>query len=112
MRTHMEQADVNGATLEYAVRGAGEPMICIHGAFVADMFQPLLAEPSLASRYQLITYHRRGYAGSSHTPGPTSMAQQAADCRALLAQLDVEQAHVAGHSFGGDVALQLALDTP
>jgi pimeloyl-ACP methyl ester carboxylesterase len=108
----MEHTDVTGTTLEYAVTGAGEPVVCIHGAFIADTFQPLLAEPSLASRYQLITYHRRGYAGSSRIPGPTSIGQQAADCRALLAHLDVERAHVVGHSFGGAVALQLALDAP
>jgi pimeloyl-ACP methyl ester carboxylesterase len=40
------------------------------------------------------------------------MVRQAADCRALLGHLGVEQAHVVGHSFGGAVALQLALDTP
>jgi pimeloyl-ACP methyl ester carboxylesterase len=109
---HMERADVHGATVEYAVVGTGEPVVCLHGAFIADTFQPLLSEPSLASRYQLIIYHRRGYAGSSRTPGPTSIAQQASDCHALLAHLDVERAHVVGHSFGGCVALQLALDTP
>jgi pimeloyl-ACP methyl ester carboxylesterase len=108
----MERADINSATLAYAVTGAGEPVVCIHGAFIADTFQPLLTEPSLAGRYQLITYHRRGYAGSSRAPSPTSIGQQAADCRALLAHLGVGRAHVVGHSFGGAVALQLALDTP
>jgi len=107
----MEQADVDSATLKYAVIGTGEPVVCIHGAFVADLFQPLLTEPSLAGRYQLITYHRRGYVGSSRTSGPTSIVQQAADCRELLAHLELERAHVVGHSFGGAVALQLALDT-
>jgi pimeloyl-ACP methyl ester carboxylesterase len=108
----MESVDVHGATLEYAVVGTGEPVVFLHGAFVADAFQPLLSEPSLAGRYLLITYHRRGYAGSRRPAGPTSIAEQATDCRSLLAHLDVEQAHVVGHSFGGCVALQLALDAP
>jgi pimeloyl-ACP methyl ester carboxylesterase len=98
--------------LEYAVAGAGEAILCIHGAFIADTFQPLRTEPSLADRYQLITYHRRGYARSSRASSPGSIAQQAADCRRLLAHLGVKQAHVVGHSFGGDIALQLALDSP
>jgi pimeloyl-ACP methyl ester carboxylesterase len=108
----LERARTEGAELEYEVSGTGEPVVFIHGAFIADMFRPLLAEPSLAGRYQLILYHRRGYAGSSRTSGPISVARQAADCRDLLRHLGVERAHVMGHSYGGAVALQLALDTP
>jgi pimeloyl-ACP methyl ester carboxylesterase len=108
----LERARTDGADLEYEVSGAGEPVVFIHGAFIADTFRPLLAEPSLAGRYRLILYHRRGYAGSSRASGLVSVARQAADCRALLHHLGVERAHVVGHSYGGDVALQLALETP
>ena len=108
----MEKARLDGAELEYEVSGTGEPAVFIHGALIADTFRPLLAEPSLAGRYRLVLYHRRGYAGSSRASGTVSIAQQAADCRALLRHLGVERAHVVGHSYGGDVALQLALDTP
>jgi pimeloyl-ACP methyl ester carboxylesterase len=105
-------ARVDGAELEYVVQGTGEPVVFIHGALIADAFAPLLAEPALAIRYRLIHYHRRGYVGSTHTTEPTSIAQQAADCRALLRHLGIERAHVAGHSGGGAIALQLALDAP
>ena len=108
----MERARTDGAELEYEVSGPGEPVVFIHGAFIADTFRPLLAEPRLAGRYRLILYHRRGYAGSSRASGPVSVARQAADCRALLRYLGVERAHVVGHSYGGAVALQLALDNP
>ena len=108
----MQRASLDGAELEYEVSGTGEPVVFIHGAFIADTFRPLLAEPSVAGRYRLILYHRRGYVGSSHPSEPVSVARQAADCRALLHHLSVERAHVVGHSYGGDVALQLALDTP
>jgi pimeloyl-ACP methyl ester carboxylesterase len=111
-RQALERASLDGAELEYEVSGTGEPVVFIHGAFIADTFRPLLAEPSLAGRYRLIHYHRRGYAGSSRASGPVSVARQAADCRALLHHLGVERAHVVGHSYGGDVALQLALDSP
>jgi pimeloyl-ACP methyl ester carboxylesterase len=87
-------------------------VVFIHGAFIANTFRPLLAEPRLARHYQLILYHRRGYADSSRASEPGSVARQAADCRALLRHLGVERAHVVGHSYGGIVALQLALDTP
>jgi pimeloyl-ACP methyl ester carboxylesterase len=108
----LERARTDGVELEYEVSGRGEPVVFIHGAFIADTFRPLLAEPSLAGHYRLILYHRRGYAGSSRASEPVSVAQQAADCRALLHHLGVERAHVVGHSYGGIVALQLALDAP
>lgn len=108
----MERARTDGAELEYEVSGIGEAVVFIHGAFIADTFRPMLAEPSLADRYRLILYHRCGYAGSSRASEPGGIARQAADCRALLRHLGVERAHVVGHSYGGDVALQLAQDTP
>ena len=84
----------------------------IHGALIAEAYAPLCAEPAVAARYRLVRYHRRGYAGSSPVPAPFSIAQQAADCRALLRGLGIERAHVVGHSSGGAIALQLALDAP
>jgi pimeloyl-ACP methyl ester carboxylesterase len=41
-----------------------------------------------------------------------TVAQQAGDARALLEGLGIRQAHIVGHSYGGVVALQLALDAP
>ena len=108
----MERAVFDGLALEYDVSGAGEPVVFIHGAFIADTFRPLLAEPSLADNYRPINYHRRGYAGSSRVTGIISVARHAADCRELLRYLGVQRAHVVGHSYGGAVALQMALDFP
>jgi pimeloyl-ACP methyl ester carboxylesterase len=108
----MERVSVNGVDLEFAAQGAGDPVLLVHGASIADGLAPLLAEPALTGRNRLITYHRRGYAGSSRGEGPVSIAQQAADARAVLRRAGVERAHFVGHSAGGVIALQLALDTP
>jgi pimeloyl-ACP methyl ester carboxylesterase len=45
--------------------------------FIADAFGPLLSERALADRYRLISYHHRGYGGSSRTGGPTSLSSSA-----------------------------------
>jgi pimeloyl-ACP methyl ester carboxylesterase len=108
----MERARVDGAELEFEVTGAGEPAVLIHGALIAEAYAPLCAEPALNSRYRLVRYHRRGYAGSSPVKAPFSLAQQAADSLALLRHLGIERAHVVGHSSGGVIALRLALDAP
>jgi pimeloyl-ACP methyl ester carboxylesterase len=108
----VDRAVIDGITLEYEDSGRGEPVVGIHGAFIADTFRPLFAEPSLASRYRLISYHRSGYVGSSTTEGIRSLATLATQCRSLLAHLEVKRAHVVGHSLGGAIGLQLALDAP
>ena len=110
--SQLERASVEGGELEYEVRGTGEPVLLIHGALVEDAFAPLLSQPSLAERYQLVHYHRRGFAGSAHSSAPVGIAQQAADARALLDLLGIKRAHIVGHSYGGVIALQLALDAP
>jgi pimeloyl-ACP methyl ester carboxylesterase len=106
------RAVIDGVELDYEDCGAGEAVVFIHGAFIADVFRPLLRERSLADRYRLIGYHRRGHCGSSRTKGATSLSEQAGDCRRLLSDLGVRRTHVVGHSFGGAIALQLALDAP
>jgi pimeloyl-ACP methyl ester carboxylesterase len=107
----METAQVNGVELECEVVGSGEPVLLI-SPVLADGFLPLLSEPALADRYQLIRYHKRGWVGSTHTLPPVSIADHAADAEALLDHLGVPRAHIAGHSSGAAVAAQLALDHP
>ena len=107
----MNHATVNGVELEYEVRGAGEPVLLID-MLIADCFVPLLPEPALADAYQLIRYHKRGWVGSTHTPPPVSIADHAADAAALLEDLGVRRAHIAGHSTGASIGAQLALDHP
>ncbi len=109
----MERLYVDDAQIEYEVRGEGEPVLLIHLSVVADgLAYPLFAQPELASRYQLIHYHRRGYVGSTRGSVSLSAARQAADAAALLRHLGIRRAHVAGHSFGGQIALQLTVDAP
>jgi pimeloyl-ACP methyl ester carboxylesterase len=52
-----------------------------------------------------------GSAARTRRP-PVSIADHAADAEALLDHLDVRRAHIAGHSSGAAVAVQLALDHP
>jgi pimeloyl-ACP methyl ester carboxylesterase len=106
----MESVTLNGIELEYETAGSGEPVLLI-SPVLADGFLPLVSEPALAG-YRLIRYHKRGWAGSAHTPPPVSVRDHAADAAALLRHLGVPRAHVAGHSSGAAVAVQLALDEP
>jgi pimeloyl-ACP methyl ester carboxylesterase len=108
----MQRVSLNGVDLEYDVQGAGEPLLLIHGSILADAFFPLLTEPRIANHYRVISYHRRGFAGSSRASVPFTIAQQATDGRALLQHLGIPRAHVAGHSYGAAIAIQWAFDAP
>ena len=79
----MKRAAFEGIELEYAVQGAGEPVVLIHPGHFAGWFS-LVTEPALIGRYSVLTYHRVGCAGSSRIMGPVSLAQQAAHCRSLM----------------------------
>jgi pimeloyl-ACP methyl ester carboxylesterase len=109
----MQRASVEPEVeLEYAIRGSGEPVVLVHAGLFADWFRPLLEEPALTTRYRVLTFHRAGYAGSSRVPGPVDLTRQAAHVRTLMSQLGIRRAHIVGHSSGGNIALQLALDAP
>lgn len=107
----MERAAVNGVELEYEVLGAGEPVLLI-SPVLADGFLPLLSEPALAERHQLVRYHRRGWSGSTRTTAPVTISDHAEDATALLEYLGIARAHLVGHGTGASIAAQVALDHP
>jgi pimeloyl-ACP methyl ester carboxylesterase len=108
----MDRAALEGIELEYEIRGAGEPVVLVHGGVFPDFFRPLWEEPALTGRYRVVSYHRVGCAGSSRVTGSVSIAQEARHCRSLMRHLGIERAHVVGHSNSGNLVLQLVLDAP
>ncbi len=107
----MQLVDLADVQLEYGEVGTGEPVLLIHGGFI-DTFFPAPGALSLAKAHRVISYHRRGYAGSSPAAAPFSIRQQANDARALLRHLSVDRVHLAGHSYGGAIALELVRQAP
>jgi pimeloyl-ACP methyl ester carboxylesterase len=108
----MERARVDEVELEYALRGAGDPVVLIHWGVGVVWAQPLLDEPALAAGYALLTYHRAGFAGSTGLQGSVGIADHAMHCHMLMQRIGIERAHVVGHSSSAVIALQLALDFP
>lgn len=107
----MEKAKLMGIELEYEVIGAGDPVLLISTGPIADSFAPFAACTPMAERYRLVRYRQRRMAGTQD-PEPVSFVQHAADAAALLDHLGIRRAHVAGHSTGAAIAMQLALDQP
>ena len=102
----MERADINGIELDFKLMGSEEPVVLIHGAIIADANYPLMMHSELTKRYQIINYHRQGYAGSSKHANHVSISDQINDCLKLMHHLGIDRGHIVGHSIGGTIALQ------
>ena len=91
--------------------GEGPAVLLIPGlggraAFWSQQIAPF------AEHFRVITHDHRG-AGRSDRPAITySVQQMAKDVLYLMDSLGIDKAHAVGHSKGGAVVQQLALDTP
>ncbi|HJU17094.1 MAG TPA: alpha/beta hydrolase, partial [Stellaceae bacterium] len=106
--------EIAGVRLHYLERGAGPPLLLLHGngAMVQDFAISGILEP-LVRRYRVIAVDRPGF---GYTNRPRSQvwtpAAQAELVHEALHRLGIDQAVVVGHSWGTLVALALALDYP
>jgi pimeloyl-ACP methyl ester carboxylesterase len=98
-------------TLHYELQGAGPPVLLIQGVGVIGHGWRRQAD-GLQDRYTLCSFDNRGIGRSAPMKGLTTIEAMAGDARALLDQLGWSSAHVVGHSMGGLIAEQLALDAP
>ena len=110
---HNQRAKVSNAELKYAVLGTGEPVLCIHGTSIADsLITPLRLYPPLFDEYQLISYYRAGYNGSTLEKDTLTIEEGAEHAKQLLDHLDIEKAHIMAFSFGGVIGFQFLLSYP
>ena len=113
MLAAVKRVEADGRWVEYEEQGSGEPLLLIHGTLIADALEPLMNQTAL-SGYRVIRYRRRGYLGNPIPKGAgwLDVADHASDAAMLLEHLEIDQVHLAGHDFGANIALQLALDAP
>jgi pimeloyl-ACP methyl ester carboxylesterase len=92
---------------------SGTPVVLLHGASAnANEFTWTLA-PRLDGDLRVMMLDRPGHGYSKRFDGANTLGAQAAQAAALLdAVAPGERAVIAGHSFGGAVALRVALDYP
>jgi pimeloyl-ACP methyl ester carboxylesterase len=91
--------------------GQGEPIVLVPGlAGGWKLLAPLARR--LAQRHEVILYGLRGDRGTTATDHAESVADYASDLAALCDGLALERPTVFGVSFGGAVALELAVEQP
>jgi pimeloyl-ACP methyl ester carboxylesterase len=103
---------VNGVRLHVEDHGAGVPMLGIHGTGSSAQLWAQ-AVPALTERGRVILYDRRGFGRSERPSTPaTGVHVHTEDAAGLLVALEASPAVVLGRSYGGEVAVDLALRHP
>jgi pimeloyl-ACP methyl ester carboxylesterase len=92
-------------------RGTGPPVLLLHGGpgLGFDYLRDLADE--LAEENDVAWYQQRGQAPSA-AEGPYTVAADVGDARRVLDALGWQQAYVVGHSWGGHLALHVAVAMP
>jgi esterase len=96
--------------LYYREKGTGAPLMMLHGLFGSGDNLGGLAR-ALEDDFRMILVDHRNHGCSPHEDS-ISYTEMAADVLAVMDREGIDKAHFYGHSMGGKVAMQLALDAP
>ncbi|MCY4206696.1 MAG: alpha/beta hydrolase [Roseovarius sp.] len=104
-------ARVSARGVRYTRRGAGRPVILLHG-WCLNRKMWAYAEQGLSASYDVVTPDLPGFGLSCDLAGPYSFDRLAADVVALLDELGLEDAVLVGFALGAAVALKAAAARP
>ncbi len=115
-RSQPEQLNIQtgGVTLSGERAGEGVPIVLLHGLTATRRYVVMGSRSLERSGHLVVSYDARGHGRSSPAPAPSDYGYEllAADLLAVLDELGLERAVLAGASMGAHTALALALAAP
>src|SRR5213076_2398379 len=90
---------INGMEMYYEIRGAGEPLVLLHGGSGAGVNWSLIFKDAPAV-YRLVVHDLRGHGRSTNPSSAFTFRQSALDVSAMLDHLGIEQFKAIGMSLG------------
>lgn len=99
---------ITGGEIAYDTAGSGPAVVFLHGGFMDRRSWDAQMAP-FAKQFRVVRYDIRPF-GESSTPEEAYNVPD--DLLRLLDHLKIDRAHLVGHSFGGGVALDFALQHP
>ena len=103
--------DLGGVRTWYAVDGAGEPLVYLHGGFSdSDELDPVRAQ--YAARFRLYTPDRRAHGRTADVEGPLDFEMRRRRHDRVPGAGRRRAAHLVGFSDGATAALHVALRRP
>ena len=105
-------APVNGLKMYYEIHGIGEPVVLLHGAFMAitDDWNVWISE--LSKTRKVIAVEMQGHGRTADIKRDITYENLSDDVAGLLDYLKIQSADVIGYSLGGGVAMQCAIRHP
>jgi pimeloyl-ACP methyl ester carboxylesterase len=104
--------EVNGLRTWHEVRGQGQPVVLLHGAFAGAASWSAQAPALAEAGYRVHVPERRGHAHTPDVAGPLTYQVMADDTVAYLDGVVGGAAHLVGWSDGAVVALLVAQGRP
>lgn len=103
-----------GVSLAGEVAGEGPPVVLLHGLTATRRYVVMGSRALERGGHRVIAYDARGHGRSSPAPSADAYGydELGADLIAVLDELEVERAVLAGASMGAHTALWLALNAP
>jgi pimeloyl-ACP methyl ester carboxylesterase len=105
-------APVNGLKMYYEVHGSGEPVVLLHGAFMAISGDWNDWINELSKTRKVIAVDMQGHGRTGDIKRDITYENLSDDVAELLNYLKIERADVMGYSLGGGVAMQCAIRHP
>ncbi|MFX1319800.1 MAG: alpha/beta fold hydrolase [Promethearchaeota archaeon] len=106
----MSSIIIDGKEIFYEILGSGPSLLMIHGSFSTHHLWD--KQHPLAKHVQLVLLDLPGHGASDSLDGEITVQRFAQLLTRFIEKLDLQQAVPVGHSLGGAIALQLALDYP
>src|SRR5512138_1653780 len=91
--------------------GQGQRLVLLHGLASQAHIWDLLA-PKLIDSFHVVALDERGHGLSDKPDNGYDLATSVSDLNAIWEALGIDRAVLAGHSWGGNIAVQYAVDHP
>lgn len=108
----MSELLVRGARLACQQVGEGPDLVFVHGLAASRAFWFAQYVLPLQDRFRITCFDLRGHGYSERTASGYSATAMAEDLAGVLDALDVQRCDLVGHSYGGGVALEFAVQQP
>ncbi|MAN93876.1 MAG: hypothetical protein CL700_06690 [Chloroflexi bacterium] len=105
-------ADIGNLKVRYLDWGGdGQPLLALHGLASSAHWYDILA-PLLRDRYHIYAPDQRGHGQTTSAPDGYDWKTLSDDMVGLMDHIGLDQMAVMGHSWGGNVATNLAANAP